>query len=236
MPLDTSSTDEERRLVALLECHVLDTPRSATSTSSRGSPPASARHPRRWSASSIETDSGSSHASEWTLRRPPRDVSFCAHAILRHETMVVNDTLTDPRFRDSPLVTGAPQIRFYAGVPLRLSDGLVLGTLCVIDYQPRALSGEQLRDLEALARQAAAQLELRRTIDAQRTSEQSLRASERRLVEAQRVARIGSWEWDLATDVITWSDEHYRLFGVERDQFEPTFDRFVSGGSTTSGQ
>jgi len=150
--------------------------------------------------------------------------------------MVVNDTLPDPRFRDSPLVTGAPQIRFYAGVPLRLSDGLVLGTLCVIDYQPRVLSGEQLRDLEALARQAAAQLELRRTIDAQRTSEQSLRASERRLVEAQRVARIGSWEWDLATDVITWSDEHYRLFGVERDQFEPTFDRFVSGGSTTSGQ
>jgi GAF domain-containing protein len=92
-----------------------------------------------------------------------RDVSFCAHAILSESIMIVNDALCDERFNDNPLVTCAPKIRFYAGVPLRTPDGHLIGTLCVIDHQPRELSECQIKTLEALARQVVMQLELKRT-------------------------------------------------------------------------
>jgi GAF domain-containing protein len=92
-----------------------------------------------------------------------RDVSFCAHAILDKNIMIVNDTLYDDRFDDNPLVTSVPNIRFYAGVPLCTPDNHSIGTLCVIDHQPRELSEYQTRTLEALARQVVMQLELRRT-------------------------------------------------------------------------
>ncbi len=91
-----------------------------------------------------------------------RDVSFCAHAILDTDIMVVNDASEDERFVENPLVTCAPDIRFYAGVPLTTSDGYSLGTLCVIDHQPRELSDRQQEQLKALARQVVSQLEYRR--------------------------------------------------------------------------
>ncbi|MCY1040977.1 ATP-binding protein [Corallococcus sp. bb12-1] len=67
----------------------------------------------------------------------PRDVSFCGHAILSSGSFVVPDALLDPRFHDNPLVVGAPFVRFYAGHPLRAADGSRVGTLCLIDHQPR---------------------------------------------------------------------------------------------------
>ena len=82
-----------------------------------------------------------------------RDVSFCAHAVADRDLLVVNDTLADPRFRGNPLVTGETRIRFYAGMPLFLSQGHCAGTLCVIDSRPRDFPpGEQalLRDLAGL--------------------------------------------------------------------------------------
>ncbi|MGC1307741.1 MAG: GAF domain-containing protein [Phormidesmis sp.] len=91
-----------------------------------------------------------------------RDVSFCAHAILHEEIMVVKDARHDARFVNNPLVTCAPDIRFYAGVPLIAPNGYPIGTLCVIDRRPRDLSEAQITTLEALARQIVAQLELRR--------------------------------------------------------------------------
>jgi diguanylate cyclase (GGDEF)-like protein len=80
-----------------------------------------------------------------------RAVSFCGHAILGDDTMVVPDARSDPRFSDNPLVTGEPHIRFYAGHPLRGSDGSKLGTLCVIDRQPRHLGPADLEVLRDLA-------------------------------------------------------------------------------------
>lgn len=95
-------------------------------------------------------------------RQTPRDQAFCAHAILNpRELMVVSDASTDPRFAANPLVTGEPKIRFYAGAPL-VSKGMGLGTLCVIDRQPRTLRPSQERALRALSIQAVQLLELHR--------------------------------------------------------------------------
>ena len=92
-----------------------------------------------------------------------RDVAFCSHAILDPFALfIVEDATMDTRFRDNPLVTEAPFIRFYAGAPLLTHDQLPMGTLCIIDTVPRQLTDIQKNALAALARQASAQLELRR--------------------------------------------------------------------------
>ena len=92
----------------------------------------------------------------------PRDVAFCAHAILQTEPLIVRDALKDMRFSDSALVTRSPHIRFYAGFPLASPEGFTLGTLCAIDRKPRRLSAEQKHAMQALSRQVMALLELRR--------------------------------------------------------------------------
>ena len=91
-------------------------------------------------------------------------MAFCAHAIAAKETLIVPDTFADDRFANNPLVTDDPNIRFYAGAPLRADRDQCLGTLCVIDRVPRELSDDQRRALEALSRQVMAQLELRRQL------------------------------------------------------------------------
>ena len=114
-----------------------------------------------------------------------RSVSFCTHAIQQPDLMQVPDATSDPRFRDNPFVTGEPNVRFYAGAQLVTPDGHALGTLCVIDVRPRHLSETQLRSLEALRRQAEAQLELRRNLD-----ELAVALAERARGEAAQTAMI----------------------------------------------
>ena len=82
----------------------------------------------------------------------PRDISFCAHAILADEPMVVPDAARDARFVDNPLVTGSPQLRFYAGVPLYSAERKKIGTLCVMDRRPREIGPADLDALRDLAR------------------------------------------------------------------------------------
>jgi len=89
----------------------------------------------------------------------PRDISFCGHAILEPEIMVVEDARRDRRFCDNPLVLRPPNVVFYAGCPIRAPDGSPVGTLCVSDTQPRSLSDEERQDLLDLA--GLAEVELR---------------------------------------------------------------------------
>ena len=92
----------------------------------------------------------------------PREMAFCAHAIAGDQVLVVPDALQDERFANNPLVLGEPGVRFYAGAPLRSAQGHNLGTLCVIDRQPRQLDAPQIGQLQRMADLVMRELELRR--------------------------------------------------------------------------
>ena len=129
----------------------------------------------------------------------PRRDSFCSHAIRGDGLFVVPDARADDRFATNSLVLGDPRIRFYAGMPLRTEAGHALGTLCVIDREPRELTAAQRRSLEALGRLAAGQLDLRRQAADLARSEQNLRDSEDRLALAADGMAGGIWDWDVLT-------------------------------------
>jgi PAS domain S-box-containing protein len=138
-----------------------------------------------------------------TLKETPRDFAFCSHTIMQKELFEVEDAQTDERFACNPLVTGTPNIRFYAGYPLVVADGHALGAICVIDQAPRKLTAKQETALKALSRQVVAQLELHRLLKAKNLGEDQLRASElsyRRLFEA---AKDGILILDISTGRIT---------------------------------
>jgi signal transduction histidine kinase len=153
--------NEELRLATLASCHILDTPPEkefdelvellvqifgcAFATISFMD------RDRQWFKSSVGL----------TDMQAPRNDTFCTHTILDGQILLVDDTTLDPRFADHPAVTGAPMVRFYAGVPIVSSDGYNLGTVCVFDQQPGHTTEGQKRALTIIAAQVTRLLELR---------------------------------------------------------------------------
>jgi two-component system, cell cycle sensor histidine kinase and response regulator CckA len=111
------------------------------------------------------------------LQETPLVVSICKYTIVQRGILVIPDITKDERFRDNPLVTGEPHLRFYAGAVLETPEGLPIGTMCVLDYKPRELTDKEAFTLKILARQVMIQLELRRLLKAKTRSEEQLRAS-----------------------------------------------------------
>ena len=165
----------------------------------------------------------------------PREVSFCAHAILGDQTLVVPDATRDARFAGNPLVTQSAGIRFYAGAPLRTPDGHNIGALCVLDARPRTLGAEDARVLEDLAQLAVLQLELhqagRRTLAEaaeRQQAEVALQARRQQLAQAQQLARLGDWRWLRATDEMVWSQRMYDIFRLDPASFTPRFESLMN--------
>lgn len=118
-----------------------------------------------------------------------RSISFCGHAINSNDELFeVEDSTVDPRFADNPLVTGNPNVIFYAGAPLVTTEGYSLGTLCVIDNKPRKLTKEQKSALTALSRQTTSMFQLRKI---------NLELNESRLLYKQLVESVGDYVFEV---------------------------------------
>jgi PAS domain S-box-containing protein len=143
-----------------------------------------------------------------------RESAFCGHAILGKKVLVVPDALKDERFAGNPNVVQDPAIRFYAGTPLISSEGFALGTLCVIDRVPRQLSKEQIQSLEILGRQVVSLLNLRRAIAISNAARAEIKVTANRLGLATQSAKIGVWDWNLETNVLTWDAMMFQHYGL----------------------
>lgn len=163
---------EERRLQALHEYSIIDTPPEQAFDSAAEFAAKICKVPiaavsfvdsrRQWLKANVGLAKTES----------PREVSFCSHAIAQKSLFMVPDARADQRFNANPLVTGPPHIASYAGAPLITPKGYALGTLCVIDHVPRRFNEDQCDALLTLSSQLMAQLELRRTTEALRASEE----------------------------------------------------------------
>nr|WP_294169679.1 GAF domain-containing protein [uncultured Sphingomonas sp.] len=155
-------TEENRRLRELRAYGVLDTPNEPEFDSIVHKAASICRTPiallsfvderRQWFKAKVGI----------AVSETPRSISFCTHAIRSGEPTIVEDASRDPRLAANPLVSGAPHLRFYAGVPLRMASGARLGTLCVLDDKPRTPAADQVEELERLAAMVVALLEHRR--------------------------------------------------------------------------
>ncbi|MGA1803457.1 GAF domain-containing protein [Rhizobium sp. HT1-10] len=157
--------------------------------------------------------------------------SVCSHALAMNELLIIPDLTADVRTRNNTLVTEAPHIRFYAGAPLVVPDGTVIGTLCVIDTVPRpqGLDDNQRKVLQALSRQVVALMETRRVsqrkdelFQRQKRLAASIRFNANKTVAAQKAGRIGTFEIDIATNMIRGSDEFCRIFDIAPADLIPT--------------
>ncbi|HZY68492.1 MAG TPA: PAS domain S-box protein [Devosia sp.] len=161
------------------------------------------------------------------VRETPVDTAFCRQAILQNDFLYVPDAAQDPRFACNPLVTGAPGLRFYAGALLKTEEGSPIGTVCVLDTQPRQLTERQQASLRRLAHQTMAQLELRRTLREQQ-SEKELQerilesARDYAIIAMDRAGRITRWNAG-AELILGWREEE--MLGDPTDVFFTPEDR-----------
>jgi EAL domain-containing protein (putative c-di-GMP-specific phosphodiesterase class I)/PAS domain-containing protein len=159
-----------------------------------------------------------------------RAVAICNFTISTGQPFIVNDASRDPRFQSNPLVTGAPDIRFYAGVPLALAPGVNIGTLCIIDRQAGEIDNDGLRRLRLLGEMAVALLRAHRaTIEVARRSQEisrqakliteqaaTLNQQKNILARASSLAKLGAWQIDVASGRVSWSEGMYALHDVDR--------------------
>ena len=157
------------------------------------------------------------HGLAGTLQTP-RDVAFCAQTVALGELFEVEHAATDPRFAHNPLVTGAPHIGFYAGAPVRLADGAVVGTLCVIDRAPRKLSATQREVLGQLAIAVAQALEGRRAMLALRDAASALTASEARFRALSDHAPLGVYHTNAAGQCSYTNARWQEIYGLTLEQ------------------
>ena len=160
----------------------------------------------------------------------PRDVAFCAHAILNDELLLVADATQDERFANNPLVTSEPFIRFYAGYPLSLSKDIRVGTLCAIDRIPRELSSEDLEILHDLAKMVESELVAVALSQVQISLIQELGELERvamldsmtRLWNRLGIDTLLNREWEYAVR----KDSPIAIVMVDLDNFKPINDTY----------
>ncbi len=159
----------------------------------------------------------------------PRELAFCAHAVRGDDLFEVPDATLDERFADNPLVTGQPDIRFYAGAPLRLSNGVRVGTLCVIDRQPRTLNETQRGVLQQLAVAAVRALEGRLAMRKVQAASQALQAREKNLslVVDHVPSMMAYWNADLRCRFANSAYEQW--FGVDAEALVGTHIRDLLG-------
>jgi PAS domain S-box-containing protein len=136
-----------------------------------------------------------------------RDISFCGHVVAAKAILHVPDATEDSRFADNPLVVGDPKIRFYLGVPLITPDDYALGTLCVIDIEPKQLTSQQIKQLEMLSHLVVSQLELRLAEQASRLLVSVVESSNDAIVTNTFDGTITSW-----------NPAAERMFGYSVDQ------------------
>ena len=153
-----------------------------------------------------------------SLTQTPREQALCAHTVLGDDLLEVADASQDPRFADNPLVTGQPDIRFYAGAPLRLRSGHRVGTLCLIDHQPRRLSADQREALQCLALAAASALESRRASQARAQAMADLAASEARFRALSDGSPLGVYQTDAAGNCVYTNQPWQALHGLSQPQ------------------
>lgn len=169
-----------------------------------------------------------------------RDVAFCNYTIQSPRLLVVEDATKDARFRHNPLVTGAPHVRFYAGYPLSIDGQNRIGSLCIIDTEPRSFDASARTALmrfgvlvEDLVRLHANELALKAAARKRKRENRDLETKNRLLAQIESMAAIGAWSLDLETQRATWSDEIFRLHDLPVGA-PPTLDEalaFYSGES-----
>lgn len=225
---------EPDRLIALRALNVLDTPREnrfdavcRTAQSLFSVPIAFISlldENRQWLKASCGVD----------LDETPREIAFCNYAILSDDVLVVENTLTDPRFRENPLVTGSMGVRFYAGAPLILRPGIQIGTLCLKDTQPRSFSPRQIRELQDLANIVIAQLQhhealnqISQDLTAMQSAQARLREADNYQLLVEQVGGVGYWRYNLQTRKATWSAGMLKLVGCEIGKNEFSLDEVI---------
>lgn len=153
----------------------------------------------------------------------PREISFCGHAILSSEPLIIENALGDERFCDNPLVKNAPDIRFYAGVPLHTTDGYRLGTLCLIDNKPRSFSNtdiEKLKDLGSMVEDLI-QADIARRNE-YGNLETSLNDVQKRMQLVVQGMNLGTWQYNVQNGETIFNERWAEMLGYTLEELEPT--------------